>query len=44
MEIELARESFRKHDEVTCDGVLINVGILIALLWAKWPPADLICW
>jgi len=26
MEIELARESFRKRDEVTCDGVLVNVG------------------
>lgn len=23
-------------------GVLINVGILAALLWAKWPPVDLI--
>jgi len=26
MEIELARESFRKRDEVTFDGVLVNVG------------------
>ena len=25
-------------------GVLIDVGILIALLWAKWPPADLMGW
>jgi len=23
-------------------GVLIDIGILIALLWAKWPPIDLI--
>jgi hypothetical protein len=23
-------------------GILINVGTLIALLWAKWPPIDLI--
>jgi len=23
-------------------GVLIDIGILIALLWAKWPPVDMI--
>jgi len=23
-------------------GVLIDIGILVALLWAKWPPVDLI--
>jgi hypothetical protein len=23
-------------------GVLLNVAILVALLWARWPPADLV--